>query len=133
MKKLLILTSILTSIVFAGSKGKCELLYEEFVKRVPDQTVTTCKVKVEGRTSAFAIYFKMDKKQMIKYYSSKYKSMYTSYESQYVDTTNCIKDSTFTRYTTGSKLAEVLLLEKDCEKEYWLKHHPVRYYNEVLK
>ena len=43
MKKLLILISLLTGIVFAG---ECERLYREFVKRVPGQDVTICRVNV---------------------------------------------------------------------------------------
>ena len=136
MKKLLILTSILTSIVFA-SEGKCELLRKEFVKRIPNQKVTLCNVNIKGSTRALALYFKMDKTQYVSLYKydDGHASIYASDDPRYVDKSNCIKDSIFTQYNnTSSQIAEDLLYTKeDCEDEYWIKHHPVRYYNHVLK
>ena len=137
MKKLLILTSILTSIVFAGEVD-CESLYESFVKRIPNQTVTYCKVKVEGSTDVYAMYFKMDKKRAVLLYSSDHiASIYTSDDSHYVDKANCIKNGQHkisTYYMTSSEIAVDLLSHQFCEDDeyYWIKLDPVGYYNSSI-
>lgn len=126
MKKLLILISILTGIVFAG---ECERLYREFVKRVPGQDVTICRVNVEGRTDVVGMYFKMNKQQTVLLYGSNYDTMMYAGDDPYVANAHCIKNGQYrilTRYMTGSQIAEKLLRFKDCEDEFVIKHDPKR-------
>lgn len=126
MKKLLILISLLTGIVFAG---ECERLYREFVKRVPGQDVTICRVNVEGRTDVVGMYFKMNKKQTVLLYGSNYDTMMYAGDDPYVANAHCIKNGQYrilTRYMTGSQIAEKLLRFKSCEDEFVIKHDPTR-------
>ncbi|MCZ0950776.1 hypothetical protein N7T98_25700, partial [Pseudomonas syringae pv. tomato] len=72
-----------------------------------------------------------------KYYDGHlYKSLYVSYNSHYVDESNCIKNGQHkirTEYQTSSQIAEELLRNINCEDEYKIKHYPVGYYDRLIK
>lgn len=128
-----LLTILLLAIsVFAMPDTRCEDMYKQFIKVIPDQTTTICRAKNigEDRTDVLGFFFKFRVEgvdyRAVLLYGSKYDDMLYAEPADHIAThAGCIEGNGYRkiqRKMTSAEIANKLLSHKDCEANFEMQH-----------